>query len=112
MADVFVISGYHKEYHAYSGGAAAAGSSVRNFDSFPSVNIVALICAVDDSIVDEAGGWCWEPEDLYERGEDRGLSLLLVVSGSGATHCWQNVCCRKELEAHQGWDKVSMLDAQ
>ena len=112
MADASVISSYHGEYHAYGGGAAAAaGSFVGSSDSFPSVEIVALICAADDGIVDEARGWCWEPEELYGRGEDRGLSLLqmLVVSGSGVTHCWQNVGCRRELEAHHCWDKVSML---
>ena len=59
MADVSLISSYHGEYHAYGGGAAAAaGSSVGSSDSFPSVEIVALICVADDGIVDEARGWC------------------------------------------------------
>ena len=113
MADASVISSYHGEYHVYGRGAAAAvaGSSVGSSDSFPSVEIVALIWAVDDGIVDEARGWCWEPEELYGRGEDWGLMLLqmLVVSGIGVTHCWQNVGCRRELEVHHCWDKVSML---
>ena len=56
----------------YGGGAAAEGSSIGNFDSFSSVEIVALICAADDGIVDEARGWCCEPEELYGQGEYRG----------------------------------------
>ena len=92
MAEVFVISSYNREYYAYGGGAAATavGSSASSFDPFLSVKIVALICA-DDGIVDEARGWCWEPEELYGRREDQGFLLLqmLVVTGSGVTHCWK-----------------------
>ena len=76
MAHASVISSYHREYYVYGGAAAAAGSSVGSSDSFPSVEIVSLICADDDGIVDQARGWCWEPQELYGWGEDRGLSLL------------------------------------